>query len=233
MAQERPKRNAPPGLVPEIAAIRKRIEAYLNQPDDKGRKIGDAEWGVYAFFDYFGEPIYVGQTKENLRTRIRRHLTNQRTDAVAMSVLDPLEVVDIEIWPFNLRGQSIAEVIEILNRAEYTVYKHVLEGSKLKAVLNEKEIPVSEEIALPPSVRGRIVPDAIFDYHKHPDIRIARRAAVISDLSKVIIERKVSKGLRNVLYLQAKRLEWLANQRLNEILAEPSEDTEEGGNEEP
>jgi excinuclease UvrABC nuclease subunit len=53
-------------------------------------KVGNFKWGVYAFFDYDGEPIYIGQTKEQLRTRIRRHLTNQRTDAVAMSVLDPL-----------------------------------------------------------------------------------------------------------------------------------------------
>lgn len=28
-----------------------------------------------AFFDYDGEPIYVGQTKESLHTRILRHLT--------------------------------------------------------------------------------------------------------------------------------------------------------------
>ena len=55
--------------------------------------------GVYAFFDYDGEPIYVGQTNEMLRTRIRRHLTNQRTDDVAMSVLDPFEVLEIEVWP--------------------------------------------------------------------------------------------------------------------------------------
>ena len=57
------------------------------------------KWGVYAFFDYDSEPIYVGQTNEQLRTRIRRHLINQRTDVVAMSVLDPFEVFDIEVWP--------------------------------------------------------------------------------------------------------------------------------------
>ena len=61
--------------------------------------VGNYRWGVYAFFDYDGEPIYVGQTNEQLRTRIRRHLTNQRTDAVAMSVLDPFEVFEIEVWP--------------------------------------------------------------------------------------------------------------------------------------
>jgi hypothetical protein len=62
-------------------------------------RLGNYKFGVYAFFDYDGEPIYVGQTNERLRTRIRRHLTNQRTDAVAMKVLDPFEVYEIEVWP--------------------------------------------------------------------------------------------------------------------------------------
>jgi len=41
-----------------------------------GNKVGNYKYGVYAFFGYDGEPIYVGQTNEKLRTRIRRHLTN-------------------------------------------------------------------------------------------------------------------------------------------------------------
>ena len=43
--------------------------------------------------------IYVGQTREKLSGRVGRHLTNQRTDAVAMRVLDPLEVAAVEVWP--------------------------------------------------------------------------------------------------------------------------------------
>lgn len=64
-----------------------------------GTPIGNWTCGVYTFYDYDDKPIYVGQTSERLRTRIRRHLTNQRTDAVAMSVLDPFEVFKIEVWP--------------------------------------------------------------------------------------------------------------------------------------
>ena len=32
-------------------------------------EIGNSRWGVYAFYDYDGEPIYVGQTNESLRVR--------------------------------------------------------------------------------------------------------------------------------------------------------------------
>ena len=89
------------GDVPDdVAAIRGELEAFLNKKDTDGRIVGNSKYGVYAFYDYDGEPIYVGQTVEKLRVRIRRHLTNQRTDAVAMKVLDPFEVAEIEMWPF-------------------------------------------------------------------------------------------------------------------------------------
>jgi hypothetical protein len=87
-------------MPPDMAAIYREIGSFLNIRDRMGRRIGNSKYGVYAFFDYDSEPIYVGQTLESLRTRIRRHLTNQRTDAVAMSVLDPYEVAEIEVWPF-------------------------------------------------------------------------------------------------------------------------------------
>lgn len=88
-------------LPKEVAAIRRELSAFLNQEDAKGRKIGSAKHGIYAFFDYDEEPIYTGQTYESLRSRIGRHLTNQRTDAVAMSVLDPFEVAFVEVWPLD------------------------------------------------------------------------------------------------------------------------------------
>lgn len=97
-------------------------------------------FGVYAFFDYDGEPIYVGQTYEGLRKRIGRHLTNQRTDAVAMHVLDPFEVLTVKLWPYfdiedrvnALEKRSPEREAELkkakahLQKAEYTVYQQLL-----------------------------------------------------------------------------------------------------------
>ena len=86
----------------ETAQLVAELERFLDQrgsllhaetSEPINQKIGNFRYGVYAFFDYDGEPIYVGQTNEQLRVRIRRHLTNQRTDAVAMKVLDLLRGV--------------------------------------------------------------------------------------------------------------------------------------------
>lgn len=181
------------------------------------RKVGNFKWGVYAFFDYDGEPIYIGQTNEQLRTRIRRHLTNQRTDAVAMSVLDPFEVFEIEVWPlpqFQKRKSSDEDAKAHLNALENLVYQRALQNSQFDAVLNEKDPPPSTvKVKIPTSHRNRIVSDKVLEIRSHPDFRIARRALIISRLAQVISERKVQGGLRRVLLVQAKRLQWLADRR--------------------
>ena len=180
-----------------------------------GKRVGDCTFGVYLFYDYDGEPIYVGQTQERLRTRIRRHLTNQRTDAVAMRVLDPFEVAEIEMWPFwSLTKEDAADT---LNRVEFTVYCQALERSEFNAILNEGDVKKAGKIGLPPSVRAPLLTGERRAEREHPDIRLARRARTIADLARFISERRVKTGLRRTLWAQAQRLESLARKRLAEI----------------
>ena len=226
-----PSRKGPPE---EVAAILSDLSSALDTIDPISKmKVGDCKYGVYAFYDYDNEPIYVGQTVEQLRVRIRRHLSNQRTDAVAMSVLDPFEVADIEMWPYwelhraYERASDLKDADELreirklakqqLGSAEYTLFQEVLGRSKFSAVLNEvspKQAPLTD---LPPSVRLRIVPSDVYHRRKHPDIRIAQRAATIARLADVIGRRQVQPGLRATLITQARRLLYLAEQRLDEI----------------
>ena len=217
----------PPAKAPhDVEAIRRTLTEFLNSADQAGLKPCNAKCGVYVFYDYDGEPIYVGQTNERLRARIRRHITNQRTDAVAMNVLDPFEVADIEVYPFyDLEradpGETKADYEKRrdtrLAAAEYTVFQQVLAQSKLNAVLNEADIPPTTPIDLPQPFRGRIVPAELHETRRHPDVRIERRANTIARLAKVIRERHVSPGLRRTLLTQARRLELLARTRLEHV----------------
>jgi hypothetical protein len=207
------------GLPEDVAAIRAEIRKFFSSKDSNEKRIGSYKHGVYAFYDYDGEPIYVGQTEEKLSGRVSRHLTNQRTDAVAMNVLDPFEVAYIEVWPLDdlVDGLLKKEKKAFLDRAEYTVFQKVLRESALGTVLNEKEMAPRSEIKLPQSYKQRIIPEAIYMQRKHPDVRIARRATTIANLARVISERDVSDGLRRTLLTQARRLESLAAQRVKEL----------------
>jgi len=213
--------NIPPF---ETEDLRKNLTAFLDSefydPFTKRKvKVGNFKWGVYAFFDYDGEPIYIGQTNELLRTRIRRHLTNQRTDAVAMSVLDPFEVYEIEVWPLpqfqNTTGKEEKAAAKAhLDALEDLIYQRELKASTFGAVLNEKDPPAPTlTVTAPPSFRQRVVSDEVYAIRAHPDFRTARRALIIARLAQVISERKVQGGLRRVMLTQAKRLQWLAERR--------------------
>jgi hypothetical protein len=204
------------GAPSDVAAIRSEIRKFFLRDTPQG-KLGRIKWGVYAFYDYDGEPIYIGQTYEGLASRVGRHLTNQRTDAVAMNVLDPFEVAEICVWPLNLDGLSTEEAKKTLDQAEFALFQKVIAESKLGAVLNEKAPVDVGAFTLPESVRGRIIPDSIFPHRKHPDVRIARRARTIAELARVISEREPSPGLRRTLLTQARRLERLAKERFEEF----------------
>jgi hypothetical protein len=208
-------------LTPDIQEKLLALEnMFATIKDEAGRNVFGTI-GVYAFFDFDDEPIYVGQTYEGLRTRIRRHLTNQRTDAVAMHVLDPVEVASIQVWPFwDLGLATFAEKKVVLDRAEYTVYKMLIERSPIGAILNEKVPAKTDTVELPPSYGGSIVPPGSRDRLFHRDERITRRAETMANLSRVIKERDVSIGLRKTLVTQSRRLERLAVRRLEEVLGE-------------
>jgi GIY-YIG catalytic domain-containing protein len=197
------------------------LSEALNETDDEGRKWADAKWGVYAFYDYEGEPIYVGQTNEQLRVRVRRHLTNQRTDAVAMRVLDVFEVAELAfypLWDYQTTPGNDPTARKYLNTLEYSTYLDAIANSRYKAILNEVIPPVSDPVPLPPGLRRTLISAETRAIRGHPDTRIARRAETISRLAAVAHERgEVSDGLRRVLVIQAVRIAHLAATRLAEV----------------
>lgn len=221
------RREQPPRAV---RLIRHEFNLLMQQPDPcrPGEAIGSAEAGIYAFFDYDEEPIYVGQTSSRFSDRLSRHITGQRSDAVAKFILDPFEVAYVSMWSLPDIAEATnplkpdewattAQKRKLLAPYEYTVYKQLEDESRFHAVLNEGVIEETELVDLPEVVSGRIIPDELWEDRKHADVRIARRASTIARLSQMVSERQVSNGMRRTLLLQAKRLEWLTEARIHEL----------------
>lgn len=201
----------------EQRRFRDLLDRALDEVDDQGRPWSAARYGCYAFYDFDGDPIYVGSSGEHLRTRIRRHLVNQRTDAVATGVLDVREVAEVELWPvWSLEGtpdRSLA--IRELARIEWTVYVRAINESQYGMLLNERTPPSEEIVELPPSKRFLLVDDEFRLHQGHDDVRIARRAEILERLTSAVLERGVvSEGARRALVVQAARLTHLAATRL-------------------
>ena len=232
VARVKPPKNTLPAT--DVQEFRLLLKDFLAAVDEDGRPWSDAKWGVYAFYDYDGEPIYVGQTNEKLRVRLGRHLTNQRTDAVAMRILDLFEVAAVEVWPLwqfedvSLRDKKDAAYIAAkrhLDATEYAAYMNAVGNSRFNAILNEKIPPISEPVDLPASFRQDLISSDTRIERSHPDIRIARRSETIARLAAVARERgEVSDGLRRVLVVQAIRLTYLAAARLAYAEGRPEPD---------
>lgn len=60
--------------------------------------------GVYALCDLDGQPIYVGQSIDGIRTRVRRHLTSARSDVIANRQIDVWEIAFVWAWPVASQG---------------------------------------------------------------------------------------------------------------------------------
>lgn len=209
-------------LTQDAAEKRALYEALLATKAPNGRRIGSATCGVYAFFDFDNEPIYVGRTIEGVSTRLGRHMTGQRSDALVNRVLDPMEVAYLEIYPlWELETVDPATRKKQSKAAERALYEKVIAASPIKAVLNEQVpfplAPGQAPYELPEPYRAKLIPDQSWDRLAHRDERIARRAATIAALSNVIRERVVSLGLRKTQINQAKRLLALAERRYAEV----------------
>lgn len=218
-------------LPPEIAAIRRSIREFFDSVDDRGRKPNNAKYGVYALYDYDGEPVYVGQTKDSLRERIGRHVTGQRSDAVVNRSLDPLEIAEIEVFPlYDLDERRDGEsdddhalrVSSTLKAAEYTLYRRVVRASKTGSTFNTKVPPQTQEIELPDGYRGRVVPKDVYERRSHADVKIGQMSRIILGIAEVVSQRNPPPGLRRNLLRRIRRLENLAERRLGETGDAPS-----------
>ncbi|MFF0375482.1 GIY-YIG nuclease family protein [Actinoplanes missouriensis] len=197
-----------------VQGFRRLLKSAMSTVDPASNKRLGNCIGVYAFYDYDGEPIYVGQTWLKFTDRIGRHLTSQRSDTLAYRILDPFEVAAVELWPTEyLRDDPNKQ--EKLNEIEFSAYRRAIDDSKYKAILNEKIPPPSDFVRLPPSYRFNLIPGELREEREHPDVRIARRAETLSRVAAVAHERgEVSAGLRRVIVIQAVRLADLAAARL-------------------
>jgi hypothetical protein len=211
-------------MMPRMRVFQELLKRALNDTDDQGRVWARARFGCYAFYDIEGEPLFVGQTSERLDNRVRRHLTSQRTDAVAMHILDVQEVAEVELWPaWSLDGMSRLHrsvTRRHLAHIERAVYLHVLGKSRYGALLNEEVPPVVDSAELPPSKRYPLLDEQMRMEKSNLDLRIARNAEMLARLSATVSERgQVGEGLRRALAIRAARTADLAVRQLTYVTA--------------
>ncbi|UWQ17024.1 GIY-YIG nuclease family protein [Jannaschia sp. M317] len=153
--------------------------------------------GVYALCDLDGQPIYVGQSVDGIRTRVRRHLTSARSDVIANRQIDVWEVAFVRAWVVPERAD-----IGPLEAALFAYYDAQL------PLMNGQNLEASADVTLardPDQIVQVIEEDDRTD-RLNPLRRLPRQIAQYELLVDYILTVKDAPHLRKALDAHFRRL---------------------------
>ena len=125
-----------------------------------------ASTGVYVLCDLDEIPIYVGQSRDGIRSRVSRHLTSARSDIIANRQIDVWEIAFVLAYP-------ILNVLDI-TPTENRLYHHFNKKSKLMNGTVPRALP---KAPIPkPSVKVQVMSDKEITERKTSEQRLPRQA---------------------------------------------------------
>jgi len=157
------------------------------------------EIGVYALCDLDRVPIYVGQSMDGIRSRVRRHLTSARSDVIANRQLDIWEICEVWAWPMpGLNKESVSKV-EVLLIREFDSQSSLVNG-KLPAANAEQAAAAPEKqiVSVMDVYERNIRLDALR--------RLPRQMEHLNSLFSYMLEVKSNAELRRALRVHFDRL---------------------------
>ena len=156
-----------------------------------------AQIGVYALCDLDEVPIYVGQSVDGIRARVRRHLTSARSDIIANRQVDVWEIAFVWAWPCESRDAIGALEGSLFHR--FDAQSRLMNGT-LPA--NPGVLP----FAVPGKVRIQILPDEEIEIRRNPSRRLPRQSQFYFQLVDHILIVKDNLVLRRSLTAHFDRL---------------------------
>ncbi len=155
------------------------------------------EIGVYALCDLDRVPIYVGQSVDGIRSRVRRHLSSARSDVIANRQLDVWEVAYVWAWPMPGASQEGVTHLECHLANEFHRLKPLM-GTIPAPPPNVPQIPDRQEVI--------ILPEEEIIKRRDPLLRLPRQAMHFNNLFSHILEVKDNEVLRAALAAHFDRL---------------------------
>ena len=162
------------------------------------RKASDipSDIGVYALCDLDQVPIYVGQSRDGIRARVRRHLTSARSDVIANRQIDVWEIAYVWGWP--VAAKADLDPLEAYLFHEFNDVVPLMNGS----------IPARPEAppTLPNKVRVQVMENEEVKIRQDPALRLPRQVQHFGRLVDHILNVKDSAELRRSLVAHYDRL---------------------------
>lgn len=133
---------------------------------DKALSTLTADVGCYILADLDDVPVYVGQSVDGIRTRVRRHLTSARSDIIANRQIDVWEIAFV--WAFPVPRGDIPDL-------ESALFHRF---DKMSPLMNGT-VPAKmsgSTLWCEPSQKLQIMSDADISERRAPEVRLPRQA---------------------------------------------------------
>ena len=102
------------------------------------------EIGVYILADLDNVPVYVGQSKDGIRSRVRRHLTSARSDVIANRQIDVWEIA--YVWAYPVKTVAEIAPLEAALFHHFDPKSQLMNGAILPSPADaEGELPVPHQ----------------------------------------------------------------------------------------
>ncbi len=153
--------------------------------------------GVYVLCDLDGVPLYVGQSKDGIRSRVARHLTSARSDIIANRQLDVWEIAYVWAYPVHDKGE--------IGPLEALLYHHF----NPKSQLINGSVPAKPDATAKvpePAEKIQVMSDSEIAARREPVQRLPRQASHYAQIVGHFLEVKQSKQIGKAMSAHFQRL---------------------------
>ena len=144
-----------------------------------------------------GVPLYVGQSKDGIRSRVGRHLTSARSDIIANRQLDVWEIA--YVWAYPVDDKTEIGPLEALLYHHFNPQSQLINGTvPAKA---DESVPAPE-----PAQKIQVMSDAEIAARREPVQRLPRQASHYAQIVGHFLEVKQSKQIGKAMAAHFQRL---------------------------
>lgn len=155
------------------------------------------EIGCYVLCDLDQVPIYVGQSRDGIRSRVNRHLTSARSDIIANRQVDVWEIAWVWAYPVSVKDE-IASLEDALFH-EFHNQSPLMNGKVPKPAMEGLEIPKPAQVV-------QVMANSEIYEKLDPALRLPRQAEHYSQIVGHYLAVKNSKEIALAMQAHFDRL---------------------------
>jgi GIY-YIG catalytic domain len=154
--------------------------------------------GCYVLCDLDGVPLYVGQSRDGIRSRVNRHLTSARSDIIANRQVDVWEIAFV--WAYPVVDPADIKPLEDALFHSFHPKSALMNGRVHPSPSQIFDIPEPEQIV-------QVMADSEIADKRDPALRLPRQAEHYSQIVGHFLAVKNSKEIAGAIEAHFQRLQ--------------------------